>query len=73
MVAEYPGHAFGHLTLAWAYDGLGYLEAAAELRQRFAEIIAYDTWWREQSEKYGLSVGGPQPATDALIGANDAA
>jgi len=55
VVNKYPGHAFGHHALARAYQGSGRVEAAAASRRRFEEIIMSDAWWREQSEKHGLT------------------
>ena len=55
VVNKYPAHAFGHYALAQAYDGLGRANDAVESRRKFDEILAADDWWREQSEKYGLS------------------
>jgi radical SAM superfamily enzyme YgiQ (UPF0313 family) len=56
VVNKYPGHAFGHHALARAYQGSGRLEAAAASRRRFEEIVVSDPWWREQSERHGLTV-----------------
>lgn len=66
VVTKYPGHAFGHYALARAYEGLGYAERAAKSQRCFVEVIARDAWWREQSEKYGLSVDVCQSADEAL-------
>ncbi len=55
VVNKYPAHAFGHYALAQAYEGLGRANDAVESRRKFDEILAADDWWREQSEKYGLS------------------
>lgn len=57
VVNKYPDHAFGHHALARAYAGAGRPEAAAEARQRFADIVASDAWWREQSVLHGLLPG----------------
>src|SRR5574337_19512 len=66
VVTKYPGHAFGHYGLARAYEGLGYVERAAESRRRFIGMIACDPWWREQAERYGLPVNGCPSADEAF-------
>lgn len=54
---KYPDHAFAHYFLARAFrlDGTN-LDKAAKHYTLFAEIVACDPWWAEQTQKYSLEL-----------------
>lgn len=52
---KYPDHAFAHYFIAEAYRRSGIDPAKATAHYNlFADIIARDPWWAEQSKKYNL-------------------